>query len=143
MNEFELADAKRVLDWQYWAPPVALTLLYLAFLAAFWTEELSAKLLLTVMLGGPALVFWLLLLRYKQRVRHDVAGRIIEILDGSPERVLKNRLGMCFVFLAGKKIRVPVEYYEELENATSVTLEYLPESRIALYVRPRRELAVE
>ena len=143
MNEFELADAKRVLNWQYWAPPLALTLFCLGFLAAFWNEEPSARLFIAVFLGGPALVFWLFFLLYKQRVERDVAGRILEVAEGSPEKVLKTRLGMCFVFLDGKRIRVPVEYFEELANATSVILEYLPESRIALYVRPRRELVVK
>ena len=56
MNEFELADAKRVLNWQYWAPPLALTLFCLGFLAAFWNEEPSAKLFIAVFLGAPALV---------------------------------------------------------------------------------------
>jgi len=139
MNEFELADAKRVLDWQYWAPPLALTLLYLGFLAGFWNEEPSAKLFITVFLGPPALIYWFFFLRYKQRVQRDVDGRIIEVLEGPPEKVFGNRIGLCFVFLGGKRIRVPFEYYEELANATAVTLEYLPESHIALYVRSRRE----
>jgi hypothetical protein len=142
MNEFELADAKRVLNWQYWAPPLTATLLCLGFLAGFWNEELSHKLFLAVFLGSPALIFWFFFLRYKQRVQRDVDGRIIEVLDGLPEKVLTNGLGMCFVFLGGKRIRVPFEYYEELANATSVTLEYLPESSIALYVRSRRELLI-
>ena len=43
MNEFELADAKSVLNWQYWGPPLALTLLCLGMLAGFWNEEPSAK----------------------------------------------------------------------------------------------------
>jgi hypothetical protein len=93
-----------------------------------------------LLLGSPALISWFFFLRYKQRVQRDVDGRIIEVLDGLPEEVEKRLNGMCFVFLGGKRIRVPFEYYEELANATSVTLEYLPESRIALYVRSRREL---
>jgi hypothetical protein len=140
MNEFELADAKSVLNWQYWGPPLALTLLCLGMLAGFWNEEPSAKSFLAVLLGSPALISWFFFLRYKQRVQRDVDGRIIEVLDGLPEEVEKRLNGMCFVFLGGKRIRVPFEYYEELANATSVTLEYLPESRIALYVRSRREL---
>lgn len=138
MNELELEDAKGVLDWQHWAPPVTLTLMGFAFLAAFWHEELSAKVFIVVLFGAPSALFWLFFLRNKQRVQRDVDARMIEIVDGSPDKVWRNRFGMCFVSLAGKKIRVAAEYYDELQAATSVTLEYLPESLIALRIKPHR-----
>ena len=143
MNELEIEDAKRVLDWQHWAPPLALTVKCLAFLAAFWHEELSAKLFIAVLLGTPSALFWLLFLRNKQRVQRDVDARMVEIVDGSPARVWRNGFGICFVSLAGKKIRVPAEYYDELLAATSVTLEYLPESLIALRIKPHRGLHLQ
>ena len=143
MNELELEDAKGVLDWQHWAPPVTLTLMGFAFLAAFWHEELSAKLFIVVLFAAPSALFWLLFLRNKQRVQRDVDARMIEIVDGSPDKVWRNRFGMCFVSLAGKKIRVPAEYYDELQAATSVTLEYVPESFIALRIKPHRGLHLQ
>lgn len=143
MNELELEDAKRVLDWQHWAPPLTLTLMCFAFLVAFWHEELSAKLFIVVLFGAPSALFWLLFLRNKQRVQRDVDARMIEIVDGSPDKVWRNRFGMCFVSLAEKRIRVPAEYYDGLQAATSVTLEYLPESLIALRIKPHRGLHLQ
>lgn len=140
MNELELADAKHVLNWQHWAPPLALTLLCLALPAVFPHEELFDKILMVVLPGVPAAFLWLVFLRNKQRLQRDVDRRVIEVAEGSPDNVWRNRLGVCFVSLSGKNIRVPAEYYEELQQATSVTLEYLPESLIALRIKPHRGL---
>ena len=112
-------------------------------LDAFWHEDLSAKLFIAVLLGTPSALFWLLFLRNKERVQRDVDARMVEIVDGSPARVWRNGFGICFVSLAGKKIRVPAEYYDELLAATSVTLEYLPESLIALRIKPHRGLHLQ
>jgi len=140
MNELELADAKGILNWQHWAPPLVLTLVFLVLPLVFKQEELFDKFLVAVLPGVFAAFLWLVFLRNKQRLQQDVDRRVIEVVEGSPEKVWRNRLGVCYVSLSGKNIRVPAEYYVELQEATSVTLEYLPESLIALHIKPHRGL---
>lgn len=136
MNERELGDARRVLDWQHWAPPLVTSLMCLAVFAYAWQDELEIRIIILAFLGFPAGFLWFIFLRNKQRVQRDIDNRMIEVVEGPPKKVWRNRFGVCFISIDGKKIRVPTEFFKDLQEATTVTIEYLPESFIALHIKP-------
>ena len=136
MNEHELEDAKHILDWQHWAPPLVTSLMCLAVLAYAWQDEIGVKLLTLAFLGSPAAFLWFIFLRNRQRVQRDIDSRMIEVVEGPLEKVWRNRFGVCFISIDRKKIRVPTEFFKDLREATTVTVDYLPDSLIALHVKP-------
>ena len=136
MNEHELEDAKHVLDWQHWAPPLVTSLFCLATLVYAWKDELEVRIILLVFLGLLAGSLWFIFLRNKRRVERDIDNRMIEIVEGPLKKVWRNRFGMFFVLIEGKKIRVPADFFKDLQAATTVTIEYLPESCVALHIKP-------
>jgi hypothetical protein len=136
MNEHEIEDAKHVLDWQHWTPPLFASAFCIALFASYPPDDLVARFLIIAIAGAPAGYLWIIFLRNKQRVLQDVDSRMIEIVDGAPTKVWKNRFGLCFISIDGKKIRVPTEFFKNLQESTTATIEYLPKSLIALHIKP-------
>lgn len=136
MNDHELDAAKHVLGWQHWAPPLVTSLMCLAFLIYAWQEEPEARIITFVFLGPFAGFLWFIFLRNRQRVQRDIGKGTIEVVEGPLTKVWRSRYGAFFISIGGKKIHVPAEIFNDLRNATTVTIEYLPESCIALNVKP-------
>ena len=135
MNQHEIEDAKQVLGWQHWAPPLVTSLFFVAAIFYAWEDELEAKIIMFVLLGLTSGTMWFVFLRNKLRVQRDIENRMIEIVEGPLKNVWKGRFGI-FVLIDGKKIRVPAEFFKDLQVATTATIEYLPESRVALHIKP-------
>lgn len=137
LTDNELQNARGLIGWQFWVGPIIPTIFY--FVSAWFGLSLDMPILWEVIffvfLGGLAIWWWLSRCREYNRFRRDIDRRVVELAEGTPERVWMSRDGRCFVRLAGHKIRVPNEYYKALRDANAVKIEYLPESCFAARVK--------
>ena len=130
----ELQDARAMVDWKFWMAPIIFTLGYCA--AALFSLNYGGlmRLIFFAGLGSPAIFLWLVrILQYKKFAR-DRHLRVVELVEGVPERAWMTLSGLCYVRLAGRNICVENHYYKELRDANLVRVEFLPESSIAVRV---------
>jgi hypothetical protein len=142
LTEDDKTDAKVMIGWQFWAPPVIFTVGY--FVAAWFALSLgfSAEVICLLLLGGLAAWTWITCIRQYQKFSRDMAGGLVHIVEGAPERVYLTRFGRCYMKISGRKLRVANEYYNELREANNVRIEFLPESRIAIRVNIARGVGI-
>jgi hypothetical protein len=94
----------------------------------------------------PALVLWIVRLRDYKKVVHDIEMRIVEVIEGAPEKVWAPRgminitkMGFCYLRLAGRTIRVPNDSYGELRDANMVRVAFLPRRWLPCELNPFEE----
>jgi len=135
LTDDELHDARALIGWLFWAPPIIFTISY--FVAAWFALSLGvlAEVVCFVLFGGLATWSCLSRLREYKKFGRDIDARIVEVAEGAPERVWMTRDGRCYVRIAGRKIPVPNDYFKELRDANSIKIEYLPESCFATRVK--------
>jgi len=94
------------------------------------------------MLGGLAIYAWVRSLGSYRKFVSDKNTRLVNIVEGAPERVFMTRFGQCYVRMSGRKIRVGNDYFSELRDANNVRIEFLPESLLAVRVQVVRGIGV-
>ncbi len=134
LTEDDLIDAKAMVGWQFWAPPVIFTVGY--FVAAGFAFSLGVlgEVICFLFLGGLAAVAWVTSTRQYKKFARDIGGRLVQVVEGAPERVFMTRFGRCYVRISGRKIRISNDYFSELRNTNNIKIDFLPESLIAIRV---------
>ena len=136
----EIKDARAIVGWQFWAAPVILGVACLGLgIGALGRDPLFSFLFFLFLM--PSLVLWIVRFRDYQKVVHDTEQRIVEIIEGAPEKVWATRGGFCYLQLAGRTIRVPNDSYGELREANMVRVAFLPTALTAVRVEPFRGIA--
>lgn len=145
LTEDDLLDAKSMIGWQFWIAPIIFAVGYLVAAPVAWfitDHDPVAQGICLVMFGGPAAWVWVRRLREHRKFARDKNAGRVQILEGAPEQVDLAEDGSCYVSLAGKRVRVAPEYYNELRDANNVKIEFLPESRITVRVNIVRGLGI-
>ncbi len=145
LTEDDLLDVKALIGWQFWIAPIIFTVSYLvaAPIAWFMTDhDPAAEVICLVMFGGPAAWAWFSRMKQHRKFARDKSAGRVHILEGAPERVKLAKNGRCYVSIAGKRVRVAPEYYNELRDANNVKIDFLPESRVAVRVNIVRGLGI-
>jgi hypothetical protein len=116
-----------MVGWQFWAAP-----------AIFGFAGLGLG--IGAIGGNPVIIFAFLLVfsaafllclsrvRDFKKVSHDIEMRVVEVIEGAPEKVWAQRDGFCYLLLAGRTIRVPpdLHVYESLREANTVKIAFRP-----------------
>jgi len=133
----ELRDARGMIGWRSWAPPIIFSLMCVA---AVWfgVRGLFAVALILFAAWG-----WIMQLRAYSRITTDIEGQMVEVLEGGPDSVWKSRYGICYMTIAGHRLQIPVDCYGELREANFVKVAFLPESRIAVRVDMSRGVGLQ
>jgi hypothetical protein len=145
LTDDDLLDAKAMFGWQVWIAPIIFTVTYLVAAPGAWyltDHDPAAQGICLVMFGGPAVWVWFRSMREQQKFARDKSAGRVQILEGAPEQVALAKNGCCYISIAGSKVRVAPEYYNELRDANNVKIEFLPESRVAVRVNIVRGLGI-
>lgn len=138
-----MRDARAMVGWRFWVPPVI-----------FGCASLSLG--LGAIGGNPVIIFVFLLVfsaevilflsrvRDFKKVSHDIEMRVVEVIEGAPEKVWVQRDGSCYLSLAGRTIRVPPDahVYGSLREANIVKVAFLPTALVAVDVESDRGLGI-
>src|SRR5215475_4422253 len=143
----EIEDARAMVGCQFWAAPIMFGVVSLGSgIGALGGDSLVVFLFLLFLI--PALVLWIVRLHDYRKVVHDIEMRIVEVIEGAPEKVWAprgminiTRVGFCYPRLAGRTIRVPNDSYGELRDANMVSVAFLPIALAAVRVEPFRGIA--
>jgi hypothetical protein len=127
-------EALQVRTLANWFAPVFATLLYAALAWYARAEDALMQIIFAVLLGGNAAVFWFIRIRQHTRLKQDLDGGVVQILEGAPERAQVSRGGFCYVWLQGLRIRVPNDEYHGIRDANLIRVAFLPKSRLAVRV---------
>jgi hypothetical protein len=134
MSEEEAQQARALTNWTFWFAPVFGTALYAVTASYVRTEDPVLQIILAVLLGGNAVVFWFIRIRQLANLTQDLTGGMVHIVDGAPERATVSRGGFCYVWLQGLRIRVPNDEYHGIRDANMVRIAFLPKSHLAVRV---------
>ena len=131
-----------MMGWQLWFGPILFTIGYPV--AAWFALPLGwpGEIICFLMLGGLAIYAWVRSLGSYRKFVSDKNTRLVNIVEGAPERVFMTRFGQCYVRMSGRKIRVGNDYFSELRDANNVRIEFLPESLLAVRVQVVRGIGV-
>jgi hypothetical protein len=135
LTDDDLHDAQSMMGWKLWFGPILFTIGYPVaawfFLPLGWEGEIACFLTL----GGLAIYAWVRSLGSFRKFASDKNTRLVNILEGAPDRVYMTGLGGCYVCMSGLKIRVGNDYFSELRDANNVRIEFLPTSLLAVRVQ--------
>jgi hypothetical protein len=143
----EIRDARATVGWQFWFAPIIFGVATLGLgIAALGGNSLIAFMFVFFLI--PAFVLWLVRLHDYKKVVHDIEMRVVEVIEGAPEKVWTPRitiditkLGFCYIRLAGRTIRVPNDAYGELRDTNMVRVAFLPTALAAVRVEAFRGIA--
>jgi hypothetical protein len=141
----DLLDVQPMFGWQFWIAPIIFTVGYLVAAPVAWfvmDRDLIAQGICLVVFGGLAGWAWSNRLREHRKFAQDKSVGLVQTIEGAPERVDRVKDGRCYVSIAGRKVRVAPEYYNELRDANNVKIEFLPESSVAVRVNVIRGLGI-
>ncbi|MBZ5504580.1 MAG: hypothetical protein LAO78_03735 [Acidobacteriia bacterium] len=142
LAEDDRTDAKALIGRQFWAAPVIFTAGYFVIVWFVLDLDFLVEVTCLLLIGGLAAAAWVNCVRQYRKFALDMAGGLVQIVEGAPERVYMTRFGRCYMKISGRKLRVANEYYNELREANNVRIEFLPESRIAIRVNIARGLGI-
>jgi len=137
-----------MIGWEFWAAPLifGVASLGLGIGAAGGNSAIIFVFLLVLSL---TLILCLFRFRDFRKVSHDIEMRVVEVLEGAPEKVWIPRSGIeltkagfCYLLLAGRTIRVPTDAYGELCEANIVKVTFLPTALVAVRIEPFRGLGL-
>ncbi|PWT91845.1 MAG: hypothetical protein C5B55_07465 [Blastocatellia bacterium] len=142
ITDEEINTANAMMGWQFWFAPIVFGAVSLGLLLAyaFTRDPLLGFLLLC--LGCTAILIWIVQLREHDKFRRDIQKRVVEVVEGAPEKVGTSRLGFCILHIAGRRVRVSNDHYGELREANAVMVAFLPESAIAVRVLVTRGIGL-
>ncbi len=113
-----------MVGWQFWAGPIMFGVASIVFgIFALGRDPVAISLFLSF--GSVSVGLWVLRVRDYNKVAQDIDKRIVEVIEGAPEKVwvpryMIERMGFCNIRLAGYTIRVPNELYGDLREANTV-----------------------
>ncbi len=141
LTDDELHDARGLLGWQFWFAPI---LFSLACVGTGWVAATGEAigLWLFVLFCTVTVFLWVWRLRQFKKFQADLDHRIVEVLEGAPQKSWIARNGDCYVVISGQTIKVPNDSYGALQDATIVKLTFLPTSRIAVTVETGRGIGL-
>jgi len=122
------------MGWRFWFGPV---IFGLGCVGTGWIAATGEPigLWLCILFGTIAILLWIYRLRQYKRFTADIEHRIVEVLEGAPEKTwVIEKTGDCYIQLSGHKIKVPNDCYGELKDATIVKVAFLPRSHFAVRV---------
>jgi hypothetical protein len=144
LTDDEIGTARAMVSYQFWAVPVMFGLASLG-LAGFALGGNPTVIFLFVLFCSLATVLWISRVRDYHKVAHDIQMRIVEVVEGGPDKVWVPRhtieltkLGFCYVRVAGRTIRVPSDSYGELREANIVKITFLPTALVAVRIEAIR-----
>jgi hypothetical protein len=126
---------------QFWAGPIMFGVASIVFgIVALGRDPVAISLFRSF--GSVSVGLWVLRVRDYNKVTQDIDKRIVEVIEGAPEKVwverYLTRMGFCYIRLGGYTIRVPNELYGELRESNMVTVAFLPTALVAVRVEPER-----
>lgn len=134
LSEEETTQAQEMIGWTFWFGPITQTVIFLVITWIVRGEALVPKLAIGGLLGGSALIFWILRFRAYATIQEDLGTGMARVMEGAPERAWISRGGLCYIRMQGIPIRVPNDEYKQIREANLVRVAYLPKSRIAVHV---------
>lgn len=148
LTDNEINEARMMVRWQFWATPMMFGAASLGFgIGAVGGDP--TIIFLFLLFFSLAVVLCLFRFHDYKRVSHDIEMRIVEVIEGAPEKVWiprhvieLTRLGFCYLRVAGRTIRVPNDAYGELREANIVTVAFLPTAMVAVRVEPVRGIGL-
>jgi hypothetical protein len=148
LTDNEITDAKAMVGWQFWAAPMMFGVTVFGLgIAALGGN--SAIILLSLLISCLTVILVVSRLRDYNKVSHDIEMRVVELVEGAPERVWiprsaieLTRAGFCYLRLAGRTIRVSNDLYGELREANMVKVAFLPTALVAVQVEPVRGIGL-
>jgi hypothetical protein len=141
LTDEEVGNAKQLIGWTFWFGPAFFALVSFAGMIFALTGEALALWIATPIFVA-SIVFWTARLRQCKDFDCDMERRIVEVLDGAPEKVWLTRSGDCYISLQGRTIKVPNDSYGALKEATIVKVVFLPTSGIAVHVDAGRGIGL-
>ena len=140
LTDDEINDAKAMIGWQFWAAPI----IFVVVSAGLGIGALGSNpdiIFVFILICSLTIVLFLYRLRDYRKVNHDIEMRVVEVIQGAPEKVWVprstfelTRLGFCYLRLAGHTIRIPNDVYGELREANIVKVAFLPTALVAVRV---------
>src|SRR5215475_10417651 len=149
LTDDEIMDARAMVGWQFWAAPImfGITSLGLGLFALGGNPAIIFVFLLVLSL---TVILCLFRFRDFKKVNHDIELRLVEVVEGAPQKVWIPRsaieltkAGFCYLLLASRTIRVPTDHYEELREANIVKVAFLPTALVAVHVESARGLGLQ
>jgi hypothetical protein len=146
LTDDEISDARAMVGWQFWAAPIMFGIASLG-LGVGALGRNPAVIFVFLLICGLAVIVSLSRFRDYNKVSHDIEMRVVEVIEGTPDKVWiprsgleLTRAGFCYLRLAGHTIRVPPDAYGELREANTVKVAFLPTAMVAVRVEPVRGL---
>ena len=134
LTDDEIHEARAMIGWQFWFAPVIFSLGCLGTGSVAATGEPIGPWLF-IPFCTIAILLWILRLRQYKKFTADIEHRIVEVLEGAPEKTwVRQKTGDCYIQLSGHKIKVPNDCYGALKDATIVKVAFLPRSHFAVRV---------
>lgn len=141
LTDDELHDARALLGWQFWFAPI---LFSLGCAGTGWVAATgdAMGLWLFVLFCTVSVFLWVWRLRQFKRFQADLEHRIVELLEGAPQKSWVARNGDCYLKISGITIKVPNDCQGPLQDATIVKVAFLPTSRIAVSIETGRGIGL-
>ena len=148
LTDDEIEDARAMVGWQFWAAPImfGIATLGLGIGALGRNPAIIFVFLLTCALTA---ILCLVRLRDSKKIGHDIEVRLVQVIEGAPEKVWIPRSaleltksGFCYLRLDGRTVRVPNDAYGELREANIVKVAFLPTALVAVKVETVRGIGL-
>lgn len=94
LTDEEAADALRMINWTFWAPPAIFALACIVAVFFLIGADKVAWAIFAPFLVVTAGI-WFSRLRQHSKITADIDKRIVEIIEGAPEKVWMSRSGTC------------------------------------------------
>lgn len=143
LTEDEISDARAMIGWRFWAAPLIFGFASVGLgIGAIGGNPVIIFVFLLVFTGEVIQCFFCF--REFQKVSHDIQMRVVELIEGAPEKVWVQRNGSSCLVLAGRTIRVPPDahVFENLREANIVKVAFLPTALVAVHVESKRGLGI-
>ena len=141
LTEDEISEARAMIGSWFWATPAIFGLASLGLGIGAIGGNPAIIFIFVLVFSAAVLVFFSRLRDFK-KMSHDIEMRVVEVIEGAPEKVWTQRDGFCYLVLAGRTIRVPpdVKVYDSLREANIVKVAFLPTALVAVHLESDRGL---
>ena len=142
IKDYEAADARRSVGFLFWYAPSLFVLVTLGSAVAIILYGDVAIVLFVLFAALTGLILAKRISTFRGLSR-DLQNGVVHTYQGLLYRVWMDRSGgFCYVRFADQTVRVPNEYFRELQESKQALIEFLPESGIAVNVKPLHGLAL-
>lgn len=140
ITEDEVIDAQAMMGFHLWAPPISITITCLLIgLLSLYIDDSRADRLFVADLGLGflcviAIPAWYFCIHQYSRIKGEIATGIVQIVEGAPETCKIRLTGSCTVRICGTNVTVPSDRFNQLKDANTIRIAFLPESRVAVRI---------